>query len=69
LKIKALDIKDGDRIIAYCKNKRQICKVKQILDAGQTNVTLAVFTTENYRGCSVSHVVRFQWDALVELVS
>jgi hypothetical protein len=69
LKIKALDIKDGDRIVAYCNNKKQICKVKQILDAGQSNITLAVFTTEYYRGCLVSSVVRFQGDALVELVS
>jgi hypothetical protein len=69
LKIKALDIKAGDQIIAYCKNKRQTCKVQQILDPGQSNITLSVFTTEYYRGCSVSCVVRFQGDALVELVS
>ncbi|MBD2342850.1 hypothetical protein [Anabaena subtropica] len=69
MKIKALDIKAGDRIVAYCKNKRQICKVKQILDPDQTNITLSVFTTEYYRGCLVSCVVRFQGDALVELVT
>ncbi|QSJ18954.1 hypothetical protein JYQ62_09500 [Nostoc sp. UHCC 0702] len=69
MKIKALDIKAGDRIVAYCKNKRQICKVKEILDPGQSNITLSVFTTEYYRGCSVSSVIRFQLDALVELVS
>ncbi|WP_414543373.1 hypothetical protein [Nostoc sp. CCY0012] len=69
MKIKALDIKAGDRIVAYCKNKMQICKVKQIIDPGQTNITFSVFTTEYYRGCSVSCVVRFHFDALVELVS
>ncbi|MFN6439217.1 MAG: hypothetical protein RMY35_020280 [Nostoc sp. DedSLP01] len=69
MKIKALDVKAGDRILAYCKNKRQICKVKQILDLDRTNVTLSVFTTEHYRGCLVSCVIRFQGDALVELVS
>lgn len=69
MKIKALDVKAGDRIVAYCKNKRQICKVKQILDLGQANVTLSVFTTEHYRGCLVSCVIRFQGDALVELAS
>lgn len=69
MKIKALDVKAGDRIIAYCKNKRQICKVKQILDSGQSNITLSVFTSEHYRGCLVSCVVRFHGDALVELVS
>ncbi|OUL37258.1 hypothetical protein BV372_03275 [Nostoc sp. T09] len=69
MKIKALDVKAGDRIIAYYKNKRQICKVKQILDLGQTSVTLSVFTSEHYRGCLVSCVVRFQGDALVELVT
>ncbi|WP_190634708.1 hypothetical protein [Calothrix sp. FACHB-168] len=69
MKIKALDVKAGDRIIAYCKNKRQICKVKQIIDSGHSNITLSVFTSEHYRGCLVSCVVRFQGDALVELVS
>ncbi|MBD2239367.1 hypothetical protein H6G35_22590 [Aulosira sp. FACHB-113] len=69
MKIKALDVKAGDRIFAYCKNKRQMCKVKEILDQGQTNVTLSVFTSGHYRGCLVSCVVRFQREALVELVS
>lgn len=43
--------------------------MKQIVDPGQTNIALSVFTTEYYRGSAVSCVVRFQWDALVELVS
>lgn len=67
MKIQALDIKIGDRIIAYCNNKMQICTVKRILDAGQTNnITLSVFTADHYR-ISVSRTVRFRQDALVDL--
>ncbi|MBE9192564.1 hypothetical protein IQ230_19860 [Gloeocapsopsis crepidinum LEGE 06123] len=66
MKIKALNIKVGDRIIAYCNNKMQICTVKRILD-NQSNVTLSVFTSEHYRS-SVLRVIRFQGDALVDLV-
>ncbi|ODG99811.1 hypothetical protein A4S05_36260 [Nostoc sp. KVJ20] len=69
MKIQALEVKAGDRIIAYCNNKMQPCKVKRILDPGQANITLSVFTSENYRGCSVSSIVRFQSNALVDLVS
>ncbi|QOV22869.1 hypothetical protein [Anabaenopsis elenkinii] len=69
MKIKALDVKPGDRIIAYCKNKMQVCKVKRILDPGSRNITLLVFTSEHYRGCLVSCVVRFQPDTLVDLVN
>jgi len=67
LKIQALDIKIGDRIIAYCNNKMQICTVKRILESGQTNnITLSVFTADHYR-ISVSRTVRFKGDALVDL--
>ncbi|UBF27914.1 hypothetical protein K9N68_08460 [Kovacikia minuta CCNUW1] len=67
-KIKALDIQVGDRIIAYCNNKMQICTVRLIADLGQANVTLSVCTSEKYRS-SVSRVVRFQREALVDLVN
>jgi len=66
LKIQAVDIQSGDRIIAYCNNKMQICKVKQILDPNLNTITLSVSTSENSRN-SISRVVRFQRDALVEL--
>ena len=66
LKIQAVDIQAGDRIIAYCNNKMQICTVKQILDPGLSNITLSVSTSEHSRN-SISRVVRFQRDALVEL--
>lgn len=66
LKIQAADIQMGDRIVAYCNNKMQICTVKHILDPDLNNVTLAVFTSESSRN-SVARVVRFQRDALVEL--
>ena len=68
MKIQALEIKVGARIIAYCNNKRQICTVKRILDPDQSNITLSVFTAEKYRS-SILRVVQFRRDALVELVS
>jgi hypothetical protein len=68
LKIQALNIQIGDRIVAYCKNKRQICTVKRILEPGLENVTLSVFTAEHYRS-SISCVIRFRHDALVDLAS
>jgi len=69
LKIQALDVKVGDRIIAYCNNKMQICTVKRILDPDQSNnISLSVFTAEHYR-ISVSRVIRFRSDALVDLAS
>ncbi|MGH1394120.1 MAG: hypothetical protein ACRAVC_08795 [Trichormus sp.] len=69
MKIKALDVKVGDRIVAYCNNKMQICKVKSISTSEQMNITLSVFTSQHYRGCLVSSVIRFRDDALVDLVS
>jgi hypothetical protein len=66
VKIQALDINVGDRIIAYCNNKMQICTVKYIVEPDQTNITLSVFTSEKYRS-SVLRVVRFRRDALVDL--
>jgi hypothetical protein len=66
LKIQAGDIQAGDRIIAYCNNKMQICTVKQIIDPNLSNITLSVSTSESSRN-SISRVVRFQRDALVEL--
>jgi hypothetical protein len=66
LKIKAVDIQSGDRIIAYCNNKMQICTVKCILDPDLTNINLSVATSEASRN-SISRVVRFRRDALVEL--
>jgi hypothetical protein len=66
VKIQALDINVGDRIVAYCNNKMQICTVKYIVEPDQTNITLSVFTSEKYRS-SVLRVVRFRRDALVDL--
>ena len=66
MKIQALDIRVGDRIVAYFKTKMQICTVQYILDPGQTSVTLSVFTGERYR-YSASRIIRFRPDALVEL--
>jgi hypothetical protein len=68
MKIQVLEIQIGDRIVAYCNNKRQACTVKQILDSGQGSITLTVSTSEHYRGL-VPRVVRFQREALVDLAS
>jgi hypothetical protein len=66
LKIQADRIQAGDRIIAYCNNKMQICTVKHIIDPDLSNITLSVSTSESSRN-SISRVVRFQRDALIEL--
>lgn len=66
LKIQAIDIQAGDRIIAYCNAKMQICTVKHILESDLSNINLAVSTSERSRN-AISRVVRFQRDALVEL--
>ncbi|MBC6434988.1 hypothetical protein FM036_33910 [Nostoc sp. HG1] len=66
MKIQAVEIQSGDRIIAYCNNKMQVCTVKHIIDPTLSNITLSVSTSEHSRN-SISRVVRFQRDALVEL--
>jgi len=58
MKIQAEEIRIGDRIIAYCNNKRRSCIVKQVL-SGQGTITLTVFASKHYRA-SVSRVIRFQ---------
>jgi len=42
MKIQALDIQIGERIVAYCNQKMQICTVRQILDLNLDNITLLV---------------------------
>ena len=66
MKIQASEIQAGDRIIAYCNNKMQICTVKHILEPDQSNVTLSVSTSEHSRN-SLSRVIRFNREALIEL--
>lgn len=68
MKIPAIQIQVGDRILAYCNSKRQICKVTNILYPDQDNITLSVSTSEHSRN-AISRVVRFQRDALVDLAS
>ena len=67
-KIQALDIKPGDRIIAYFKDKMQICTVKSISNSDRSNITLLVFLSEYYRYSSLG-TIRFKPDALVDLVN
>ena len=66
-KIQALNIKPGDRISAYFKNKMQICTVKSLSNRDQTNITLLVFIGESYRYLS-SGTIQFKPEALVDLV-
>jgi len=66
MKIQALDIQIGERIVAYCNRKMQTCTVKQVLDLDQDNITLLVSISDYYR-TSVSRVVRFRRDSLVEM--
>lgn len=66
MKIQAIHIQAGDRIFAYCNNKMQICTVKYIIDPELNNISLSVSTSEKSRN-SISRVIRFQRDALVEL--
>lgn len=68
MKIKALDIQIGDRIVAYCNNKMQTCTVQRLLDNSQENITLRVYTSLHYRG-TASYVVRFHRDAFVDLAT
>lgn len=66
MNIQALDIKVGDRIFAYCKNKMQSCTVQRLLDSTQNNITLKVSTSVPYRE-SASCMVQFHREALVEI--
>jgi paraquat-inducible protein B len=69
MKIKALDIKSGDRIIAYFKNKMQVCTVKRyIASKDKKDITLSVFIGERYRYLS-SGTIHFKLEALVDLVN
>lgn len=68
MKIQALNIQPGDRIIAYFKNKMQVCTVKNIFNPDQTNITLSVFLGERYRH-SNSGTIRFKSEALVDLTN
>ena len=68
MKIQALDIRVGDRIVAYFNTKMQVCTVQYILDPGQSNITLSVFIGDRYR-YAASRIVRFRPDALVDLAN
>lgn len=67
MNIQALNIKVGDRIFAYCKNRMQPCRVQRLLHSTQNNITLRVSTSVFYRE-SASYVVQFNREALVEMV-
>ncbi len=66
MKIQALDIRPGDRIIAYFNNKMQLCTVKYVSNPDLTNITLSVFVGERYRHSS-SGTITFKPEALLEL--
>lgn len=68
MKIQALNIQTGDRIIAYFKNKMQVCTVKCLSSSEQTNIKLSVFIGEHYRYSS-SGTIQFKPETLVDLVN
>ncbi|MBW4680009.1 MAG: hypothetical protein KME19_07840 [Microcoleus vaginatus WJT46-NPBG5] len=66
MKIQAMDVQIGDRILAYCHQRRQTCTVQEVLQSTQNNITLTVSTAMRYRRAT-SCVVQFRRDAFVEL--
>ncbi|MEB3218445.1 MAG: hypothetical protein VKN72_19730 [Nostocales cyanobacterium 94392] len=68
MKTQASNIRVGDRIIAYFKNKMQVCTVRCISNPDLSNITLSVFLGERYR-YSNSGVIRFKAEALVDLTN
>jgi hypothetical protein len=69
MKIQALELKSGDRIIAYFKNRMQVCTVKKYTASkDKTNITLSVFIGEHYRYLS-SGIIHFKSEALVDLIN
>ena len=67
MKTKASNVQISDRIIAYFRNKMQICTVKSISNSDRSNITLLVFPGEHYRYSS-SGTIQFKPEALVDLV-
>jgi hypothetical protein len=68
MKIQALNIQSGDRIVAYFKNKMQICTVRGISTADRSYIKLSVFLGEHYRYSS-SGIIQFKSEAIVDLVN
>uniref|UniRef100_B8HKK0 FeoA family protein n=1 Tax=Cyanothece sp. (strain PCC 7425 / ATCC 29141) TaxID=395961 RepID=B8HKK0_CYAP4 len=65
--ITAIEIRCGDRIVAFCNQKRQTCIVRKVMDSAPGTITLKVFTSGHFRE-SGSRVIRFRHDALVDVV-
>lgn len=66
LKIHAFEIQPGDEINAYCNNKMQVCRVKNILEKDSWNISLMVSAAGVSRA-SKSIVIKFRLDAVVEI--
>jgi hypothetical protein len=67
-KIQALNIQPGDRIIAYFRNKMQVCTVRYISSSDRTHIKLLVFPGDHYRHSS-SGTIQFKLETLVDLVN
>ena len=67
MKTKASNIQNGDRIIAYFKNKMQVCTVKQISICDKPYIKLWVFSGEHYRHSSAG-TIQFKSETLVDLI-
>jgi hypothetical protein len=68
MKVKAGDIRTGDRILAYCNQGRQTCTVRKVLELENENIVLTVSTPKHNRN-SISKVIRFSRDALIDLAT
>ena len=55
------------RIIAYFKNKMQVCTVKQIITSDRPNIKLLVFLGKHYRHTSAG-TIQFKSETLVDLI-
>ena len=67
MKTKASNVQTGDCIIAYFKNKMQVCTVKQIVTSDRPNIKLLVFLGEHYRHTSAG-TIQFKSETLVDLI-
>ena len=68
MKIQAVDIQIGNRIMAYCNNRRQACTVKQVVDSALGSIELTICPSE-HAWISLSRVIRFHSNATVDLAS
>jgi len=67
MKTKASNIKAGDRITAYFKNKMQVCTIKQIVTSDLPYIKLLVFVGDHYRYSSAG-TIQFKPETTLDLI-